>query len=465
MATELWRMSALELAGMIRSGEVSSREVVEAHLTRAEECNARVNAIVESFPDRSVAWADEADAALAAGGAPGALHGVPCTIKINLDFAGSATHEGSDALAGLVAKSDAPVVARMRAAGAVPVGRTNMPDLGLRLSTDSSLFGATHNPWDHDRTAAGSSGGEAAAIASGLSPIGLGNDIGGSLRNPAYACGITSIKPGFGRVPMVNPSAPLPPMLSAQLMLVNGVLARRVADVRAGLEIIMGSHPSDPQVVDAPLAGPPRPRRIGLVPEPAGGSTDPGVAEGVRAAGRALEAAGYQVEEMAPPRLEDAYVAWSQLLIGDLGVMRPLLDMVVGEGGRRFLDLSDPGAQPPDAAATLAMHQTRFQIGVAWQEMFADYGAIVGPTWTQPPFVLGFDIESKATALAVLEMIRFVLPANLLGLPAACVPTGVTAGLPVGAQIIAPRLREDVCLDLAEVIEGHLGIFTPIDPR
>jgi amidase len=465
MATELWRMSALELAGMIRSGEVSSREVVEAHLARAEACNARVNAVVESFPDRSLAWADEADTALAAGEAPGALHGVPFTIKINLDFAGSATHEGCEALAGLVATSNAPVVDRMRAAGAVPVGRTNMPDLGLRLTTESSLFGATHNPWDHERTAAGSSGGEAAAIASGISPIGLGNDIGGSLRNPAYACGIASIKPGFGRIPMVNPSAPIAPTLSSQLMLVNGVLARRVADVRAGLEILMGSHPSDPQIVDAPLAGPPRSRRIGLVPEPAGGSTDPGVAEGVRAAGRALEAAGYQVEEMAPPRLEEAYAAWRQLLTGDLEVMRPLLDAVIGEAGRRFLDLSDPGAPTPDAAATLAVHQTRFEIGAAWQAMFADYGAIVGPTWTQPPFRLGSDIESQANADAVMEMIRFVLPANLLGLPAACVPTGVTNGLPVGAQVIAPRLREDVCLDLAEVIEGQLGTFTPIDPR
>lgn len=465
MDDELWRRSALELAALIRSREVSSREVVEAHLARIEACNVKVNAIVESFPERSLRWAGEADEALQRGGATGALHGVPFSVKINLDFEGAATHEGSEALTGLVASSDAPVVARMRAAGAVPIGRTNMPDLGLRLTTESSLFGATHNPWDHDRTAAGSSGGEAAAIASGMSPIGLGNDIGGSLRNPAYACGIASLKPGFARVPAVNASALVAPGLASQLMLVNGVLARRVADVRAGFEAIMGSDPSDPRAVDAPLAGPPRPRRIGLVAEPAGGSTHPAVAAGVRAAGRALERAGYEVEEMAPPRLVDAYLAWRQLLLGDLRVMRPLLDTVIGEAGRRFLDLADDEAPAPDAEATLAVHQTRFEIAAAWRAMFAGYGAIVGPTWTQPPFALGFDIESRANADAVLEMIRFVLPANVLGLPAACVPTGVTDGLPVGVQVVAPVLREDVCLDVAAAVEEQLGIFTPIDPR
>jgi amidase len=465
MGTELWRRSALELAAMIRAREVTSREVVADHLDRAEACNGRVNAIVESFPDRSLAWADEADAALARGETLSTFHGVPFTIKVNLDFAGSATHEGSEALSGLVAESDAPVVARMRSAGAIPVGRTNMPDLGLRLTTESSLFGATHNPWDRTRTAAGSSGGEAAAIASGLSPIGLGNDIGGSLRNPAYACGIASLKPGFGRVPGVNATAPVAPTLASQLMLVNGVLARRVADVRAGFEAVMGSHPSDPQAVDAPLVGRPWARRIGIVAEPAGGSTHPAVAEGVRSAGRALEQAGYEVDEIEPPRLIETYLAWQQLLIGDLSVMRPLLDAVIGEDGRRFLDLADDGAAAPDAETALAMHQTRFEIAAAWQAMFADYAAIVGPTWTQPPFRLGYDIESKANADSVLEMIRFVLPANVLGLPAACVPTGVTDGLPVGAQVIGPRLREDICLDVAEAVESRLGTFTPIDPR
>jgi amidase len=341
----------------------------------------------------------------------------------------------------------------MREAGAIPIGRTNMPDLGLRLTTESSLFGATHNPWDHDRTAAGSSGGEAAAIASGMSPIGLGNDIGGSLRNPAYACGIASLKPGFARVPGVNASALVAPALASQLMFVNGVLARRVGDVRAGFEAIMGSHPSDPRALDAPLAGPARPRRIGLVAEPAGGSTHQAMAEGVRAAGRALTRAGYEVEEMEPPRLIDTYLAWRQLMIADLHVMRPLLDGVIGDAGRRFLDLSDDETPALDAAAVLAAHRTRFEIAVAWQAMFADYGAIVGPTWTQPPFPLGFDVESRANADAVLEMVRFVMPANVLGLPAACVPTGVTDGLPVGVQVMAPRLREDVCLDVAAAVE------------
>ena len=146
-----------------------------------------------------------------------------------------------------MATEDSPPVELMRRAGAVALARTNMPDLGLRINTESSLYGATHNPWKRGRTAGGSSGGEAAAIASGMSPIGLGNDIGGSLRNPAYACGIASIKPSRGRVAQGNPSSMIDMPISAQIMLVNGVLARTVADVRLGLGAVMGSHHLDPQ--------------------------------------------------------------------------------------------------------------------------------------------------------------------------------------------------------------------------
>ncbi len=464
MTRELWQESAGSLARMIRSGETTSRAVAESHLARIEAVNGEINAVVEVRPEEVLAAADAADAAVVAGRALGPLHGVPFSVKTNIDVVGYATTEGTAALADRLAPSDAPAVERMRAAGAVVLARTNMPDLGLRINTESSLYGPAHNPWRRGRTTGGSSGGEAASIASGMSPIGLGNDIGGSLRNPAYACGITSIKPSRGRVPMANATDPVDRPINSQLMLAEGVLARHVADVRLGLSVVMGSHPRDPQAVDVPLGGRPVARRVALVAEPTGGATHPDVAEGVRAAGRALEAAGYQVDEVEPPKLFDAYLAWTELMMTSLKVATPFIVPFIGDDGRRFLELTTVEFPMTDEALYV-MHQTRFAVERAWREFMESYPLIVGPTWTQPPFEHGFDIADFDSAMAVSELFRFVLPANLMGLPAVCVPTGVANGLPTGAQIIGTMFRDDLCLDAAEAVERALGVLTPIDPR
>ncbi len=465
MTSEWWRESASALAGAIREGVVSSREVVESHLARIEEVNDRVNAVVEIHPDDVRRAADDADARRRADADLGPLHGVPFSVKTNIDVAGYPTTEGSAALAQYAATADAPSVEKMRDAGAIVLARTNMPDLGLRINTESSLYGATHNPWRRGFTAGGSSGGEAAAMATGMSPLGLGNDIGGSLRNPAYACGVTSIKPSRGRVAQGNPSAATEMALNAQIMLAEGVLARRVADLRLGLSVVMGAHPRDPQSVDVPLAGKPRSRRVALVAEPAGGFTDSAVAEGVRVAGRALADAGYEVDEVEPPQLIETYFAWVELMWSSLRVATPLFAPFMGEGGRRFLEYTTVELPPATEESLYEMHQRRYALARAWSVFMATYPLVVGPTWTQPPFALGFDIASRESALAVSELCRFVLPANLLGLPAVCVPTGVADGFPTGAQVIGPLMRDDLCLDAAETIEAAVGVLTPIDPR
>jgi len=465
MGRELWQESASSLAKMIRDGETTSREVVEAHLERIESVNGAVNAVVEVRPDDVRAEADAADARLKAGAPVGPLHGVPFTIKVNIDVQGYPTTEGVVPLKDFIAPGDAPTVERMRRAGAVALARTNMPDLGLRVNTESSLYGPTHNPWKHGYTAGGSSGGEAAAIASGMSPIGLGNDIGGSLRNPAFACGIASIKPSRGRVPQGNPSELIDMPINSQIMLVEGVLARHVGDVRIGLEAVMGAHRGDPQSISAPLRGSDAARKVALVPSPFGGSTDPDIAEGVRVAGRALEAAGYEVHELEPPMLFESFIAWTELMMTSLEMQKAMLFALMGEGARKFLTLTDAMFPPPTPESLFVMHQSRYAVAKAWREFLCEYPLIVGPTWTQQPFKHGFDIESAESAMAVVELFRFVLPANLLGLPAACVPTGVANGLPTGAQIIGDLFREDLCLDAAEVVEQSVGVLTPIDPR
>jgi amidase len=464
--SELWGKSAVELAVMIRDREVSSREVVRAHLDRIEAVNPHLNAIVRLLPDQALAAADAADRAVADGARLGPLHGVPFTVKENIDVAGTPTTQAVPALAEAVAPVDAPQVERLRAAGAIPLGRTNLPDFGLRVHTDSALHGLTRNPWNPRRTAGGSSGGEAAALATGMSPLGLGNDLGGSLRNPAHCCGIASIKPSTGAVPRATVIPPEDLNISFQLMAVEGVLARRVADVRTGFTAIAGQHPRDPLSVPAIFTdlNPGERPAVAVLPEPPGGSTHPGIAAAVRRAADALADDGFKVTEAVPPDYEQAIELWATILAADLRVIKPLLDQVMGAGGRQFLDYGLEYLPAPDLAGWAVAHTARDGLARRWSLWYQEYPVLLSPVWSQPAFPLGFDIASLDNAIATLELMRPVLPANLLGTPAAVVPAGMADGLPVGVQVMGGKYTELRCLAVAEAIERRLGVLTPIDP-
>ncbi|MGW5672498.1 amidase family protein [Micromonospora sp. NPDC003776] len=254
--TELWQLGALEIAAAIREGKTTSLAVLDALRARIDEVSGHLNAVVARLDDSATAAAVAADRAVADVAHLGPLHGVPVTAKENIDINGCATTHGAAALSQALAPCDAPVVERLRAAGAIPFARTNMPDFGARAHTDSSLHGRTHNPWHPDVTAGGSCGGEAAAIATGMSPLGVGNDVGGSVRDPANRCGIVAIKPSTGLVPHASSIPPEEALLTYQLMLAQGVLARRVADVRAGLLALAGPHPRDPLALPVTVSAP-----------------------------------------------------------------------------------------------------------------------------------------------------------------------------------------------------------------
>ena len=464
--SELWRKSALELAAMVRGREVSSREIVQAHLDRVEAVNPHVNAIVRLLPDQALAAADDADREVADGTLLGPLHGVPVTVKENIDVAGTPTTQGVPALAEAVAPVDAPPVERLRAAGAIPFGRTNLPDFALRVHTDSALHGLTRNPWNPQRTAGGSSGGEAAALASGMSPLGLGTDLGGSLRNPAHCCGVASIKPSTGAVPAATVIPPENKTISYQLMQVEGVLARRIADLRAGFTAIAGQHPRDPLSVPAvftDLAPGERPK-VAVLPEPPGGSTHPGVAAVVRRAADALADDGFKVTEAVPPDYEQAAELWAAILAADLRVVKPVLDQLMGAGARQSIDYVDGYLPASDLASWATAHTARHGLARRWTLWYQEYPVLLSPVWSQPAFPVGFDIASPEGAIATLELMRPVLPANLLGTPAAVVPAGMTDGLPVGVQVMGGKYTELRCLAVAEAIERRLGPLTPIDP-
>ncbi|HVN12865.1 MAG TPA: amidase [Kineosporiaceae bacterium] len=468
MTTELWQLSATELAESIRTGQTCSVEVVEAHLRRIEAVNPSINAIVIVLGEQALEAAKAADQALAAGDDVPPFHGVPFTIKDNIDVAGTPTTQGLKALAAAYPSRDAPIVERMRAAGAIPIGRTNLPSGAIRWHCESELWGATINPWDQSRTAGASSAGEAAAIATGMSPLGLGSDGLGSLRHPAQCCGVAALKPTLGRVPHATTIEPEYAPIGVQLTGVNGPLARRVADLKSAFETIAATTWRDPWTVPAPLRGPePRkPVRVSIVVDPAGQGTAEQVQEGVRRAATALEDAGYDVDEVEPPLIT---VAANTLLImlSTPGIRRgwqEFMSPIAPADTRRFISAFFEAAGHPDVMTAEQSFMTRQAVLRAWGEFLEVHPLIVAPICTDPPFEAGTDLDDGRVA-ETIRIMRMALAVNALGLPAVALPVGIGNGLPQAVQVIGPQYREDLCLDAAAAIETRLGTITPIDPR
>jgi len=467
MAEELWALGALDLAVRIAAREVSSREVIGAHLARIEAVNPAVNAVTVTLADQAMAAAATADQAIAAGHALGPLHGVPFTVKENIDVEGGATTAGVAAFRGNVAPADSAVVARMRAAGAIPVARTNLPDFALRFHTDNALHGATVNPWNPALTPGGSSGGEAVALATGMSPLGLGNDMAGSLRMPAQCTGICALKPSRGRVPWWNATDLGGPPLVVQLMAVNGPMARSVEDLRAALAVISGSDPRDPWSVPLPAGSAAHPgtgpRAVAVIAEPDGGPAHPDVVASVRRAADALAEAGYQVQEVNPPSIAAAFETWSQIVCSELHAMWPLMEALVSPRARAFLENWFARWSVTRDRLVLAWIE-RLKVARAWTEFQVEYPLVLGPVSTQPPFEVGFDTRGPDETAETMRRHRLLTVANLVGLPAVALPTGVVDGVPQGVQVIGPYLGDEPCLAAAMAIEQSLGTITPIDP-
>ncbi|HEX5630407.1 MAG TPA: amidase [Acidimicrobiia bacterium] len=466
--TELWRMSATELAETIRTRQASSAEVVDAHLRRIETINPTINAVVIVLAEQALDAAKAADRAAARGVTLPPFHGVPFTIKDNIDVVGTPTTQGFKALAEAYPSRDAPIVERMKAAGAIPIGRTNLPTGAVRWHTDSELWGATVNPWDRTRTPGASSAGEAAAIATGMSPLGLGSDGLGSLRHPAQCCGIAALKPTLGRIPHATALEPEYSPIGAQLAGVYGPLARRIADLRAAFEVVAGPSWRDPWTVPAPLRGPdvPKPVRAALVVDPAGQGISEQVQEGVRKAATALEDAGYVIDEIEPPSIDQAANALL-VMLSTPGIRKGWQEFMsppAPADTKLFMSAFFEAAGHPDAMAAEQSFMTRQSALRAWGEFQETRPLIVAPISTEPPFEAGTDLDDGRVAETIRNM-RMAMAVNTLGLPAVAVPVGIGGGLPQAVQIIGPRYREDLCLDAAQAIEDRVGIFTPIDPR
>lgn len=455
MTDELWRLTAIEQAAAVRAGDVTPRELVEQHLARIQAVNPRVNAVTQLRAEQALEDAEAVDTTLP-------LAGVPITVKENLAVDGLATTHGLARFKDMIAKRDAPPVARLRAAGAIVVGHSNMPTLTLAgMHTRSELFGDTVNPWDGTRTPGGSSGGDAVAVATGMAAIGLGNDAGGSVRVPASFCGVAGLKPTYGRFPADHRIGPDDPAWCSQMFVVDGPLARSVADLRAVFQAIAGTDTRDPRAVAVPLYGEPVARTVAVVTDPGGQGVHPSVAAAIERAAEALRDAGYTVEHVPDvPRLQEALDAYQSMVMTEFAPSWPMVRQLLGPGTERYINLGMAATPPLSTAEFLRLTGLRLTIQREWAQFQERYPLVLGPIFTEPPVEPGVESRDADGHALVTRAMRLCPVTNLVGLPAVAVPAGLADGLPVGVQVIGRPYREDTCLDAAAEIESRLGTLT-----
>ncbi|MCA6108434.1 amidase family protein [Bradyrhizobium cenepequi] len=459
---EFWRLSAADLAGLIKSKKVSAREAATAALARLDAVNPKLNAVVDHRPADVLAQAEAVDAAIARGEDAGPLAGVPVTIKVNVDQEGFATTNGLKLQRDVVAKADNPVVKNLRRAGAVLLGRTNCPAFSYRWFTTNLIHGDTKNPRDPSITPGGSSGGAGSAVAAGIGHIAHGTDIAGSIRYPAYACGVHGLRPTMGRIPAFNaalPERPIGPQISA----VSGPLARTVNDLRIALAAMSARDVRDPWWMPVPLEGPSVPKRVAMCLNPDGLNPVAEVKAAVADAGKRLERAGWTVEEItAMPPLREAADLQTKLWLGD--GYEAQLAAAEREG--------DPGAltclrgnrakvHPFDLSKALTRRATLTR---EWLALFEQYAVLLMPVSGELPFPDQLDCKDDASFARVWQAQLPQIAIPFMGLPGLVVSTGLVGRIPVGVQLVSGRYREDLCLAAGEAIEAGGTPSAVIDP-
>jgi amidase len=463
--SELWQLPATELAKLVRTREVSAREAAESALKRLDAVNPMINAIVAHRPDLVLKQADRIDGMLARGEDPGPLAGVLVTVKINTDQAGFATTNGTRLQKDLVALANSPAVDNLVRAGAVLLGRSNAPAFALRWFTSNLIHGNTRNPRDPSLTPGGSTGGGAAGVASGIGHLALGTDLGGSVRYPAYACGIHGLRPTLGRVPAYNASSP-ERSIGPQLISVTGPIARTVEDLRVALMAMSAADPRDPWWVPAPLEGPPIPLHAALCLRPGGTQIEEEVAAAVLDAGRRLADAGWEVEELEDtPPLHEADEVTFHLWFGD---------GFAGQADASKRD-GDPGALavvagvrakaealPADVVARSLVRRTT--LTREWLLFLAKYPVLLLPVSIELPFPDGLDLQGEGGFARVWKAQSILRATAAMGLPGLTVSTKLLGSVPVGVQVVASHYREDLCLLAGKAIEARGTPHSPIDP-
>lgn len=462
---ELHAMTAGDLASAVGQRKLSAVEVAEAALQHLHSTNPAINAVVDVNADYTMEQARAVDARLqAADSAAMPLAGVPITIKVNVDQAGFATTNGLKLQRDLIAEQDNPVVSNFIKAGAVIIGRTNTPAFSLRWFCRNSLHGHTRNPLNAELTPGGSSGGAAAAVAAGIGAIAHGTDIAGSVRYPAYACGVHGLRPSLGRVPAWNASA-ADRFLGGQLMAVSGPLARNMADLSLAFTAMRQADSRDPWWTpgsEQPVA---LPKSAAVCLRPDGLNTDPVIVSALTDAAGKLRQAGWQVDEVdAPPMRELTRI---NLLLWMAEMQQGAHELVKQEQDPDAIFVFDEickVATPVSADALLQASQTRLTLIRVWHRFLEQYPLLLCPVSGQLPFPDLEDVKSPEAFADVLEaqLPQTSLPAT--GLPGLTVTTAVNINVPVGVQLITQRFREDILFEAGELLEpaGGRPVITPL---
>jgi amidase len=471
MTEQIWRWTATETAAAIRAGDVTAREATESVLDRIRQVNPAVNAIAEVTGEQALEQADRADARRASGEDLKPLHGVPVTTKINTDIAGHATTNSVAAFADDIAEADHPAIANLRNAGAVFVGRTNTPSFSIRWFTDSELHGRTLNPWDSGRTPGGSSGGAAAAVASGMGAIAHGNDIGGSIRYPAASCGIVGLRPTPGRVPDWPTARLGTPLLGVQQMQVQGPLARTVGDVELAFSAMAQWSPQDPFGVPVPLTGAPLegPIRVAVLRDVGISPLAPAVDSALTDASDKLRDAGYIVEEVSLDLFADAWRLWWQLVQGvEFDGLGKLIEEFGDEGIRKSADnqfaVMHRIVDDFSLDAYVGGYAKRSGLVRELQLFLEEYPHILLPISTEQTFEIDADVQHVDRMEEVVRAQWPMMSVAALSVPALSVPTTIANGLPINVQLLGRRFREDTLFAAGRAIEGRSSVPTPIEP-
>jgi amidase len=453
----LWQWSATQIATATQDGNLTVIEATEAAIARMEEVNPDLNAVVENLADAARA---EAKALDASDGPKGPLHGVPVTIKINVDQKGHATSNGVPAFKDMIAPDDAPVVRNLKAAGAIVIGRTNTPEFSFRADTDNPLYGRTHNPWGGHVSAGGSSGGAGSAVMAGIGALAHGNDIGGSLRFPASANGAVTVKPGLGRVAAFNPSQKAERGLLAQSMSVQGLITRTAADLHLSMPALIAADPRDPFHVPVPWRGAPRsaPIRVAVSRDDFGFGLHSEVATALDRAASALSDAGYAVETVEPPLARETGEVGYRALMGEVkALIGPDIHQYGSVGLNTIFEEYYRQFPPYEGTELVTMLAKRTHYMREWSLFLEDYPLVLTPFLLQPFFAPGRDAEGPEGVRDALGGAHWSFIMNFLGLPAGNLPTHIadlpTGPQPIGVQIAGRRWREDLIVDAMQAIE------------
>jgi amidase len=462
---DLWRLSATDLSALIRTRKVSAREATVAGLARLDAVNPGLNAVVDHRPEEALVRADAVDAAIARGEDVGPLGGVPITVKVNIDYATYPTSNGVKIQNEIIATTNSPVIDNLLKAGAVIIGRTNCPAFSYRWFTTNQLYGDTKNPRDPSLTPGGSSGGAGSAVAAGIGHIAHGTDIAGSIRYPAYACGVHGLRPTVGRIAAYNQALP-ERIISGQITAVSGPLARTINDVRLGLAAMSQPDARDPWWVPAPLEGPKREKRAAMCLRPDGLAITADVEAAVRDAGKRLERAGWIVEEVGnTPALREAAALQTQIWFGD--GYQGMLDAAEREGDPAALvclrGQKDKLKDFDNGGLSRALVR-RSTFVRDWELFLQTYSVVLMPMSGELPFPDHLDMQGQESFDRVwaAQMPQIGIP--FMGLPALSVATGLVGRAPTGVQVVAGRYREDLCLLAGEAIEAGGTPPMPCDP-